>query len=60
MNDPTQIPIAAGKDREPAGSIANQAETPPKSWNALAIEADPSSAMAGTAMIERIVRDLMP
>ena len=52
--------MAAASEMGWAGSIANQAEIPPKSWNALAMEAEPSSAMAGTATMDRIVRDLMP
>ena len=60
MNEATQMPMAEAREMGLAGSIPNQAAMPPKSWNALAIEAEPSNAMAGTAMMERMVRDLMP
>ena len=54
------MPMAAVRVMGWAGSFASQAAMPPKSWNALAIEAEPRMAMAGTAMIDRTVSDLMP
>ena len=60
MNEPTQMPMAAPRPMGVAGSCANQADTPPKSANALRTDADPSTAMAGTATMDRMVSDLIP